>query len=60
MVPGTLDPEMIEDTVKIVNVAIKGKVEANPIINNQAGGNAPLIAQTIANRLRKEDQQRLR
>jgi hypothetical protein len=26
MVPGVLDPEMIEDTAKIVNEAIKDKV----------------------------------
>jgi len=36
-----LDPEMIEDTAKIVNEAIKDKVQVNLIINNQAGGNAP-------------------
>ena len=36
-----LDPEMIEDTAKIVNEAIKDKAQVNPIINNRAGGNAP-------------------
>jgi len=41
MVPGMLDPEMIEDTVKIVNEAIKYKIQANLIINNRVGGNAP-------------------
>ena len=40
--------EMIEDTVKIVNEAIKDKTQVNLIINNRAGGNAPLIAQKIA------------
>ena len=43
-----LDPERIEDTAKIVNEAIKEKVQVNLIINNRAGGNAPLIAQNIA------------
>ena len=38
-----LDPEMIEDTAKIVNEAAKDKVQVNLIINNDAGGNAPLI-----------------
>ena len=52
-------PEMIEDTVKIVNEAIKDKIQVNLIINNRAGGNAPLIAQNIAARLHKEKQQRL-
>jgi hypothetical protein len=59
MVPGMLDPEMIEDTAEIVNEAIKDKVEVNLIINSHAGGNAPLIAQKIAGRLHKEKQQRL-
>ena len=43
MVPGMLDSEMIEDTAKIVNEAQKDKVQVNLIINNRAGGNAPLI-----------------
>ena len=51
MVDGMLDLEMIEDTAKIVNEAIKDKVQVNLIINNRAGGNAPLIAQKIADRL---------
>ena len=59
MVPGMLDPEMIEDTAKIVNEAIKDKVQVNLIINNRAGGNAPLIAEKIADRLHKEKQQGL-
>jgi len=59
MVPGMLDPEMIEDTAEIVNEATKDKVQAKLIINNRADGNAPLIAQKIAGRLHKEKQQRL-
>ena len=59
MVSGMLKPEMVEDTVKIVNEAIKDKIQVNLIINNRAGGNAPLIAQKIADRLHKEKQQRL-
>ena len=50
---------MIEDTVKIVNEAIKDKIQTNLIINNRAGGNAPLIAQKIPYRLHSEEQQRL-
>jgi hypothetical protein len=59
MVSGMLDPEMIEDTVKIVNEAIKEKIQVNLIINNRAGGNAPLIARKIADRLHSEKHQRL-
>jgi len=42
-----------------VNEEIKGKIQITLIINNRAGGNAPLIAQEIADRLHKERQQRL-
>jgi hypothetical protein len=59
MIPGMLDSEMIEDTARIINEAIKNKVQANLIINNHAGGNAPLIAQKIADRLHSEKQRRL-
>jgi hypothetical protein len=59
MTPDMLDSEMIEETAKIVNEVIKDKVQVNLIINNRAGGNAPLIAQKIADRLHSEKQQRL-
>jgi hypothetical protein len=45
-----LDPEMIEDKATIVNEAIKDKVQVNLIINNRAGGNAPLIAEKMSGR----------
>jgi hypothetical protein len=51
MVPGMLGPEMIEDIAKNVNEAQKDKVQVNLIINNRADGNAPLIAEKIADRL---------
>ncbi len=35
-----LDPEMIEDTVKIMNEATNGKIQVNLITDNHAGGNA--------------------
>jgi hypothetical protein len=41
MAPAMLDSEMIEITAKIVNKAIKDKVQVYLIINNRAGGNAP-------------------
>ena len=39
MPPGMLDSEMIEDTAKILNEALKDKVQVNLIINNRADGN---------------------
>jgi uncharacterized protein YecE (DUF72 family) len=53
------DSEMIEDTAKIVNEAQKDKVLVYLIINNRAGGNAPLVAQKIAERVHSQKQQRL-
>jgi len=44
---------------KIVKEATKDKVRVNLIIKNRAGGNAPLIAQKVADRRHKEKQQRL-
>ena len=41
VIPGMLDPEMIEDTVKIVNEAIKDKIQVSLIISNRVGGNPP-------------------
>ena len=41
IVPGISDLEMIEDIAKIVNEAVKDKVQVNLIINNRAGSNAP-------------------
>jgi hypothetical protein len=39
MVPGIADPEMDENTARIINEAIKDKVQVNLIINNRVGGN---------------------
>jgi hypothetical protein len=50
---------MIEDTAKIVNEAQKDKVLVYLIINNRAGGNAPLVAQKITERVHSQKQQRL-
>ena len=36
-----LDPEMIEDTVRIVNEAIEDKIQMNLIINNRVDANPP-------------------
>jgi uncharacterized protein YecE (DUF72 family) len=57
MLSGMLVPEIIEDTAKILNEAIKDKVQVSLIINNRAGGNAPLIAEKIIDWLNKQSQQ---
>ena len=48
MINGMMSPQMIEETVGIVLAAIDEGVRINVIINNRAGGNAPIIAQKIS------------
>jgi hypothetical protein len=45
MVDGMMNPEMIPDTVEILKTAIEKGVRVNVIVNNRAGGKAPLIGQ---------------
>ena len=42
---------MIEDTGKVVNEAIKDKIQVNAIINNRPGDNTALFTQKIADQL---------
>jgi hypothetical protein len=48
LVEGMMSPEMVLETVEILRTAIEKGVLVNLIINNRAGGNAPLIALEIA------------
>jgi uncharacterized protein YecE (DUF72 family) len=48
LVEGMMAPEMILETVEIIKGTIKKGMRVNLIINNRAGGNAPLIAREIA------------
>ncbi len=48
LVEGMLQPEMVSETGEIVRTALEKGVLVNLIINNRAGGNAPMIAQIIA------------
>jgi hypothetical protein len=43
-----MQPEMVLETVEIVKTAIEKGELVNLIINNRAGGNAPLIAEEFA------------
>jgi Protein of unknown function DUF72 len=51
LVDGMLQPEMVLETVDIIKGAIEKGVLVNLIINKRAGGNAPMIAQIIAEKL---------
>ena len=48
MIDGMMNLEMVDETVDIMRSAIEDGVQINVIINNRAGGNAPIIAQKIA------------
>jgi len=51
MVDGMMNPEMIDDAIEIILAGIRQRKRMTLIINNRAGGNAPMIAQQIAKRL---------
>lgn len=48
IVDNMMSPQMISDTLEIIRAALKEGMRINVIINNRAGGNAPLIAREIA------------
>ncbi len=48
LVPGMLQPDMIEDTVRIIRDGLDRGLRVHVIVNNRAGGNAPRIARRIA------------
>lgn len=50
LVEGMMSRHMVEETVEIMRDAIGQNVGVNVIVNNRAGGNAPLIAQEISAR----------
>ena len=48
MVEGMLQPQMIEEVADLMWAGIAEGMRVNVLINNRAGGNAPLIAQQVA------------
>ena len=53
LVEGMLRHEMVEDTASLMKTGIEEGVQMNIIINNRAGGNAPLIARHVTERFIK-------
>ncbi len=51
LVEGMMSQNMIPDTLRLVRAALSAGVRPHVIINNRAGGNAPLIARQIAQAL---------
>jgi hypothetical protein len=50
MIEGLFQEKMIQDTVKLIHESAAQEVTINVIVNNHAGGNAPMIAQEICKR----------
>ena len=51
MVDGMMNHEMVDDAIEIILEGIRQRKRMTLIINNRAGGNAPMIAQQMAKRL---------
>jgi uncharacterized protein YecE (DUF72 family) len=49
MVDGMMQPDMIAEAIALSKTAAEKAITMNIIINNRAGGNAPLIAREIVN-----------
>jgi uncharacterized protein YecE (DUF72 family) len=47
LVDGMLQPQMVRETADLMRLAIDEKIETSILINNRAGGNAPMIAQMV-------------
>jgi hypothetical protein len=50
LVDGMVDPRMVDETVDLMHAAVDQSAHLHVIINNRAGGNAPLLARQIAER----------
>jgi uncharacterized protein YecE (DUF72 family) len=48
LVDGMLQREMVDETADLMREAVQNRIETSILINNRAGGNAPLIAQRVA------------
>ncbi len=47
-IKGMQSPGMVQDTTQLIKRGIEEAVRVNVIVNNRAGGNAPVIAQQVA------------
>ncbi len=60
LVDEMLNPEMVRETVELMRTAVDHGVRINIIVNNRAGGNAPLVGQQIARRFLEKGEGRAR
>jgi uncharacterized protein YecE (DUF72 family) len=55
LVEGMLQPQMIRETADLMHSAIQNDIQTMILINNRAGGNAPLIAQRLIEAFLKQE-----
>lgn len=55
LIEGMLQPKMIEETAQLMHKGIEMGAKVNILVNNRTGGNAPLIAQMIAEKFVHRD-----
>lgn len=55
IVEGLLQPKMIQETAKLMRLGIGMGAKMYVLVNNRTGGNAPLIAQMIAEKFLHQD-----
>ncbi len=55
LIEGMLQPKMIEETSKLMHEGIEKGAKVNVLVNNRAGGNAPLITQKIAEKFLQQE-----
>jgi uncharacterized protein YecE (DUF72 family) len=53
LVEGMLQPQMVRETAELMHRAIEENVETSILINNRAGGNAPMIARQVVEQFLK-------
>jgi hypothetical protein len=58
LVDGMLNSHMVEEAVEMMVAASDQGVHTNVVINNRAGGNAPLIAQKVSERFLEKQRER--
>ena len=57
LIHGMMSPDMVEDTAAVMQAAVEQGVHAHVIVNNRAGGNAPIIAQKVAERFLQDSKE---
>jgi hypothetical protein len=50
LVEGMLQREMVEEAAQLLWTGVNQGIRMNVLINNRAGGNAPMIAREVADR----------